>query len=134
MNTLKANENRGYQIEQEIAAKFPSYTMSNKGDCYDFSTPTALIEVKSCHWLIKDGKKHKLWRHGRFYIHKDSHEYLKERAESKHLHPIYIFALLNDDHTIASTITLTREYVNHLLILEKPCHRGDYIIDYRRII
>jgi len=131
--TLKHNEDIGYKVEREIAQRYPAYTFSTKGSCWDFSTPEYLFEVKSTHYAVKNGKKFKA-RAGRFFIHRDSHESLAIRAKGELKKAHYIFAMLDEKDNILRYTVIPWGEVNDMLKKLKLIKRGDYEMPYWNIV
>ena len=141
---LKQNEAIGRSVEKEVAKSYIEvYFNSCKHGSYDFSTKDVLFEVKSCHKVIRDGKRSRKLKHlpsckeivqrfrkGRFLIHKISHELINKIAISEGKIVKYIFVLLNDDHSIKRWKEVHWRDLDKLLKEHKPISRGDYQINY----
>ena len=100
----KAEENRGYKVEERLRKFFKGVTISC--DEVDFETSTSLYEVKSCKifnrsynsnhlrkYKVKPHKKIETHQLGRFWIKTDNHIALYLKALQVNKAAKYIFVI-----------------------------------------
>lgn len=101
LGVIKANEIIGKSVEDYVAEKVHAEVISTRDSPFDISNETALIEVKSCFYTVKDHKYKGIqkFQRGRFFIYVGSHDSLKPEAMCQGKIPLYYFVLKGKNET-----------------------------------